>query len=205
MSGIMTPESLSREGSPGPNEGNNGNHSGGILSQNGLVMSSDNPAQVVASHLEVKTNNFPPGLHHQALHGPTTIFGQPNQSSTNFAVRNFGHHMMNISTGSNSAFQPQVLNVLTASGQPIQLGPQKLIVTQQGQPPRLIVPAQQVALLSNGNEFKKEHGGVTTTFASRQILIPDSSERVETHKIISGPIGMSSAPIILQTAITNLP
>ncbi len=47
--------------------------------------------------------------------------------------------------------------VLTASGQPIQLtqpglGPQKLIVTQQGPggQPRLIVPAQQLALLSNG-------------------------------------------------------
>ena len=49
-----------------------------------------------------------------------------------------------------------VLNatVLTASGQPVQFtqgGPQKLIVTQHaGGQPRLIVPAQQVALLSNG-------------------------------------------------------
>ena len=74
----MTPESLSREGSPGP-EGihlhpapqnhqvsvaavaNNGN--------GGVIMSNDNPAQVVGSHLEVKTNNFPPGVSHPVLTG----------------------------------------------------------------------------------------------------------------------------------------
>ena len=59
MSGLMTPESLSREGSPGPE---------GIqlhpapAQNNGIVMSSDSPAHVVASHLEVKTNHFPPGV-----------------------------------------------------------------------------------------------------------------------------------------------
>ena len=30
-------------------------------------------------------------------------------------------------------------------------------------------------------------------------------QRIETHKIISGPIGMSGTPIILQTALTTLP
>ena len=127
--------------------------------------------------------------------------------------------------------------VLTASGQPIQLtqgGPQKLIVTQHaGGQPRLIVPAQQVALLSNGSA-NNTPGGATVTSATvtplntqrteatangnpgRQILqslssssplMPTSvgSERIETHKIISGPIGMSGTPIILQTALTTLP
>ena len=159
-----------------------------------------------------------------------------------------------------------VLNatVLTASGQPIQLtqgGPQKLIVTQQaGGQPRLIVPAQQVALLSNGSvSAASAPGGATITSATvtplmapelkkeginpgRQILqslsaavassqplqLPNVStnaavaiaqqpggpmgqqglqgpERIETHKIISGPIGMSGTPIILQTALTTLP
>ena len=158
-----------------------------------------------------------------------------------------------------------VLNatVLTASGQPIQLtqgGPQKLIVTQQaGGQPRLIVPAQQVALLSNGAvSAASAPGGATITSATvtplmapelkkeginpgRQILQslsaavaasqplqlpnvsaaagvavaqqpgglvpqgPPGPERIETHKIISGPIGMSGTPIILQTALTTLP
>jgi hypothetical protein len=128
-----------------------------------------------------------------------------------------------------------VLNatVLTASGQPIQLtqsgmaGPQKLIVTQQGPGPRLIVPAHQVALLSNGagppfsvgpnlsgqtlgNDVKKD----SLKDASRKIMAPHLSlfptspltERIETHKIISGSIGMSMSgtPIILQTAMTSL-
>ena len=31
------------------------------------------------------------------------------------------------------------------------------------------------------------------------------SPRVEAHKIISGPLGMSGTPIILQTALTTLP
>ena len=151
--------------------------------------------------------------------------------------------------------------VLTASGQPIQLapgGPQKLIVTQQaGGQPRLIVPAQQVALLSNGTaSAASAPGGATITSATvtplmapelkkeginpgRQILqsltaasaasglqLPSSvasavaaahaqqpggtpiqagPERIETHKIISGPLGMSGTPIILQTALTTLP
>ena len=33
----------------------------------------------------------------------------------------------------------------------------------------------------------------------------NSDGRIETHKIISGPIGMSGTPIILQTALTTLP
>ena len=161
-----------------------------------------------------------------------------------------------------------VLNatVLTASGQPIQLtqgGPQKLIVTQHtgGGQPRLIVPAQQVALLSNGTvstthgaapggatigavtsatvtPLSKENAavGLGSLNPGRQILQslsgsspltlqphhqghqgagsandaqhghhPHQAPRIETHKIISGPIGMSGTPIILQTALTTLP
>lgn len=132
-----------------------------------------------------------------------------------------------------------VLNatVLTASGQPIHLAqgtPQKLIVTQHhtGGQPRLIVPAQQVALLSNGATATQAAGGATiaavtsgsmTALSSKEAIVtgslnpgrqilqslssaaplmPDSNGgRVETHKIISGPIaGMSGTPIILQTA-----
>ena len=57
----MTPESLSREGSPGPE----GIHLHAAPHPNGhgvVHMSSDSPAQVVASHMEVKTNHFPPGV-----------------------------------------------------------------------------------------------------------------------------------------------
>ena len=93
----MTPESLSREGSPGP-EGihlhpapqnhqvsvaavaNNGN--------GGVIMSNDNPAQVVASHLEVKTNNFPPGVSHPVLTGA--------QSKCFYELRGFFMHIFNI-------------------------------------------------------------------------------------------------------------
>ena len=60
MSGLMTPESLSREGSPGP-EGIHLHPAPGP-GESSVIMSSDSPAQVVASHLEVKTNNFPPGV-----------------------------------------------------------------------------------------------------------------------------------------------
>ena len=41
-------------------------------------------------------------------------------------------------------------------------------------------------------------GGVQGQFHSQ-------SPRVEAHKIISGPLGMSGTPIILQTALTTLP
>ena len=61
ISGLMTPESLSREGSPGPE----GIHLHAAPHPNGhgvVHMSSDSPAQVVASHMEVKTNHFPPGV-----------------------------------------------------------------------------------------------------------------------------------------------
>ena len=64
MSGLMTPESLSREGSPGPDGGSITLHPAPQQSNNGIIMSNDSPAQVVASHLEVKTNNFTPGVHH---------------------------------------------------------------------------------------------------------------------------------------------
>ena len=62
MSGLMTPESLSREGSPGP-EGIH-LHPAPTGSNNGIVLShgGDHHNQVVASHLEVKTNHFPPGV-----------------------------------------------------------------------------------------------------------------------------------------------
>jgi len=249
ISGLMTPESLSREGSPGPE----GIHLHAAPHPNGhgvVHMSSDSPAQVVASHMEVKTNHFPPGVPN-ILTGAQRFPGLPTN----------------------------VLNatVLTASGQPVQFtqgGPQKLIVTQHaGGQPRLIVPAQQVALLSNGT-VSTTHGAApggatigsvtsaTVTPLSnsiissglnpgRQILQSLSSStpltlqhhnpqpqgvhhlhgqpgkheavtvgvsgpsvqgqyhpqspRVEAHKIISGPLGMSGTPIILQTALTTLP
>jgi len=249
ISGLMTPESLSREGSPGPE----GIHLHAAPHPNGhgvVHMSSDSPAQVVASHMEVKTNHFPPGVPN-ILTGAQRFPGLPTN----------------------------VLNatVLTASGQPVQFtqgGPQKLIVTQHaGGQPRLIVPAQQVALLSNGT-VSTTHGAApggatigsvtsaTVTPLSnsiissglnpgRQILQSLSSStpltlqhhhpqpqglhhihgqpgkheavsvgvsggglqgqyhpqspRIEAHKIISGPLGMSGTPIILQTAMTTLP
>jgi forkhead box protein K len=213
MSGLMTPESLSREGSPGP-EGIHLHPAPGP-GESSVIMSSDSPAQVVASHLEVKTNNFPPGVS-PVLTGAQRFPGLP----------------------------ANVLNatVLTASGQPIQLSgttPQKLIVTQQpGGQPRLIVPAQQVALLSNGSASGVNAPGGATIAAvtssvtplskdqvtglvsqginpGRQILqslssssplqMASTDNRIETHKIISGPIGMTGTPIILQTALTSLP
>ena len=78
----MTPESLSREGSPGP-EGihlhpapglgpHHHHHQVSVANKGngpGVIMSNDNPAQVVASHLEVKTNNFPPGVSHPVITG----------------------------------------------------------------------------------------------------------------------------------------
>ena len=113
-------------------------------------------------------------------------------------------------------------------------GPQKLIVTQPGGQ-RLIVPAQLIsngpsvsaaaahaAAASNmtsggGQEVKKEGSEQTATefinpgrqiLASQQLsLFPTSTltERIETHKIITTPIGAtpivpSGTPIILQTA-----
>ena len=86
MSGIMTPESLSREGSPGPEgihlhpappvlpNSNQQPHHPSAAANNGVIMGSDNPAQVVASHLEVKTNNFPPGVSHPVLTGAQSKF-----------------------------------------------------------------------------------------------------------------------------------
>ena len=79
MSGIMTPESLSREGSPGPDGGGITLHPAPQQSANGIIMSSDSPAQVVASHLEVKTNNFAPGVNPTG-HLLTTGVGPPSMS-----------------------------------------------------------------------------------------------------------------------------
>ncbi len=121
----MTPESLSREGSPGPNE----------IHLHPASAANVQPTEAAAHpQFEVKTTNLTPGV-------PTSSH----------------HHQIPAAAVLNAT-------VLTASGQPIQLtqqpggglaglgGPQKLIVTQQGPggQPRLIVPAQQLALLSNG-------------------------------------------------------
>ena len=75
----MTPESLSREGSPGPDGGGITLHPAPQQSANGIIMSSDSPAQVVASHLEVKTNNFAPGVNPTG-HLLTTGVGPPSMS-----------------------------------------------------------------------------------------------------------------------------
>ena len=79
MSGLMTPESLSREGSPGPDGGSITLHPAPQQSNNGIIMSNDSPAQVVASHLEVKTNNFTPGVHHPTGHLLTTGTTPPSK------------------------------------------------------------------------------------------------------------------------------
>ena len=79
MSGLMTPESLSREGSPGPDGGSITLHPAPQQTSNGIIMTSDSPAQVVASHLEVKANNFTPGVGPSG-HLITTGAGPPSTS-----------------------------------------------------------------------------------------------------------------------------
>ena len=77
----MTPESLSREGSPGPE----GIHLHAAPHPNGhgvVHMSSDSPAQVVASHMEVKTNHFPPGV-------PNILTGAQSKFLSFFHFRRF--------------------------------------------------------------------------------------------------------------------
>jgi hypothetical protein len=69
MSGIMTPESLSREGSPGPES---------IHLYPAPTSSSLDNSHMVGSHLEVKTNNFLPGVNnsvagHHHVFGPVGI------------------------------------------------------------------------------------------------------------------------------------
>ena len=75
----MTPESLSREGSPGPDGGSITLHPAPQQTSNGIIMTSDSPAQVVASHLEVKANNFTPGVGPSG-HLITTGAGPPSTS-----------------------------------------------------------------------------------------------------------------------------
>ena len=101
---------------------------------------------------------------------------------------------LNIEFNNNNFFLPilgfpglptNVLNatVLTASGQPVQFtqgGPQKLIVTQHaGGQPRLIVPAQQVALLSNGT-VSTTHGAAPggATIGQYNYLISNYQEHI---------------------------
>ena len=76
----MTPESLSREGSPGPDGGSITLHPAPQQTSNGIIMTSDSPAQVVASHLEVKANNFTPGVGPSG-HLITTGAGPPSTSA----------------------------------------------------------------------------------------------------------------------------
>ena len=100
MSGLMTPESLSREGSPGPDGGSITLHPAPQQSNNGIIMSNDSPAQVVASHLEVKTNNFTPGVHHHPTgHLLTTGTTPPSKiffkffTGNRFHEKNFFHEI----------------------------------------------------------------------------------------------------------------
>jgi hypothetical protein len=228
--GMMTPESLSREASPGLPTGAHGIPE---------IQLQDVPTQQVAlaSHhmTEVKTH---PG-------------NSVNPAVLTARFPGLPTNVLNCATVLTTAATGQI------SGQPGQIqltgggvgGPQKLIVTGQ---PRLIVPACQ--LLSNGANGPGGGVGVATIGTSatvtplskpldstaiinpgRQILQslsgtgttqaltlqphqPISSlknedgrpqpPRIETHKIISGPIGIqphSGTPIILQTALTTLP
>ena len=57
----------------------------------------------------------------------------------------------------------------------------------------------------HGQPGKHEAVTVGVSGGSVQGQYHPQSPRVEAHKIISGPLGMSGTPIILQTALTTLP
>lgn len=149
MSGLMTPESLSREGSPTPAE---------------ITLHAAHPDdghQIVGTHLEVKTSTFTPNQRKSIILSLLIIhFSYVFKTRFPFAEN------------APSLFNPIVL---TPSGhqQPIQIATPnnqpRVIVAQSGHggnQPRLLVPAQNLTLL-NGN-------GMTTTSISQASFMPKS-------------------------------
>eukprot|EP00095_Tigriopus_kingsejongensis_P006136 maker-scaffold98_size375582-snap-gene-2.43 protein:Tk06136 transcript:maker-scaffold98_size375582-snap-gene-2.43-mRNA-1 annotation:"forkhead box protein k2" len=157
MSGLMTPESLSREGSPTPAE---------------ITLHAAHPEdghQIVGTHLEVKTSTFTPNQHNApGLFSPIVLTPSGHQ---------------------------QPIQIATPHSQP------RVIVAQPGgghgaNAPRLLVPAQNLALLNSNGGASLGPSGLMSA------MLPKAE--VENHKIISGINVSSGAPLILQTAMPNI-
>merc|ERR1719384_47406 len=160
--------------------------------------------QIVGTSLEVKPPSFNGGATIGSGITTTQIQGLTTAGVVNATVLAPGQPI-------NMANQPFQIATSVPGGLQ-RHGTQKFIVANQptgiaggtvhhvaaggiGQP-RLIVPANQVALLSNG-------GSVTN--ANQNIEIK-KEDKMETHKIISGSLGLnvSGTPVILQTSLNNI-
>lgn len=226
----MTPESLSREGSPSP-AGEITLHAAPGVTGHGGVMSASVSAssvvqsvsmeqltgqticgisagqnainQIVGTSLEVKSpafngvhtlgnGNSAPRLTNNGFVNATVLTqGQP----INMAGQPF--HIATTVPGS-QGFQRQVPQKFIVANQPggMATGTVHHVAAGSFGQPRLIVPAQQVALLNNG-------GSVTNATQNIEIKKED---KMETHKIISGSLGInvSGTPVILQTSLNNI-
>ena len=122
MSGLMTPESLSREGSPAPN-----------ASQEITLHAADDAPHIVGTHLEVKTSTFTPRTF---LNNFFIIF---KSTVLTIFFKILGTPLPSVT------LQPPPPHIGLAQAP-------KVILAQAGGPvqgPRLIVPAHGVTLLSS--------------------------------------------------------
>jgi len=220
MSGLMTPESLSREGSPAPQEQ--------------VILSTNASPEAQLTTLEVK-NSDQGGLPQFHLSGQqlklasgqqiqlatTGQHGQPLQLVTGgqqfqqlqLATAQPGQQLQ-LTTG-----QPgQQLQLATAqAGQPLQLTTgqslqlatgqqgQKVIVAGPAGHPRLIVPAHQLAVLTNGGSGGA--GGkseVVNRTPARIVSVSQAGQTVVTTRPLGKAIVTSQTPVLLQPAHSQI-
>lgn len=215
MSGLMTPESLSREGSPAPPEQ--------------VILSTTASPEAQVTTLEVKnSDSFPGGQppHFQQL---KLASGQQIQLATQPGLQLVtGQQQFQLATA-----QPgQQLQLATAQpGQQLQLGqPLQLATGQQGQKvivagpaghPRLIVPAHQLAVLTNGGGPGGPGGGARAepnTRAPTRIVsvsqggvsqpVSQAGQIVGQTMMTTRPLGKaivtSQTPVLLQPAHSQI-
>jgi len=192
VSGLMTPESLSREGSPTPQE---------VLVQEGGGQVESRTFGVTngPSHIQVAG----PGGLHQTLK-LTTTGGLQLGPGQHLQLSN-GQHLQ-LATGQLvSTGQLQIQGATPAASAYSQLGTVqqgKVLMTSPGPggQPRLIVPAQHLAMLTQGDK-----GGRLVSLAEGGRIVSVAPQSQVTTIISSRPksVVTSQTPVLLQPAVSS--
>jgi len=224
MSGLMTPESLSREGSPAPPEQ--------------VILSTSTASPEAQSNIEIKNSDTgfsgnPPQFQQLKLASGQQIQlattgqpGQPLQLVTNqpqfqLATAQPGQQIQLTQPGQQIQLHNAQSGQQIQLGQPIQLAGgqpgQKVFVAGPAGHPRLIVPAHQLAVLTNGGGAGTPNGGrteVTTRPPARIVSVSQAGQQVSQPGQLFGqtmvttrPLGKaivtSQTPVLLQPAHSN--